>query len=54
MSAGAEVTIADKVVGHITSTVGDVALAMVRREVQPGTDVQVGNATAVVEATSSG
>jgi len=39
-----------KTVGEITSSAGDVALAMVRREVEPGGEVQAGAVTTVVEA----
>ena len=39
---GAEVVAGEKVVGTLTSVAGDVALAMIRREIEPATVVQVG------------
>ena len=51
LAAGADVSVGDKVVGRVTSSVGDVALAMIRREVDPGAIVLVGGGDeAVVEA----
>jgi hypothetical protein len=47
---GAEVVADGKTVGEVTSTAGDVALAMLRREVEPGATVTVAHATATVEA----
>ncbi len=54
MAAGTEVLFADREVGAITSTAGDLALAMVRREVEIGEMVQVGGTTAVVEVLRPG
>ena len=49
--AGAPVTAGDgKTVGEITSSAGDVALAMVRREVEPGAQLDAAGVAAVVEA----
>jgi folate-binding protein YgfZ len=39
--AGAEIVVGDKVVGALTSVAGNAALAMVRREIEPPTDVTV-------------
>jgi folate-binding protein YgfZ len=50
LARSAEVTLDGKAVGEVTSSVGDVALAMVRHEVEPGAVVAVGAATATVEA----
>ncbi len=47
---GAEVVVGEKVVGVITSAAGEVALAMVRREVEPGAEVRAGTVTATVES----
>jgi folate-binding protein YgfZ len=47
---GDDVSAGDKTVGSIASSAGDVALALVRREVEPGATVQVGSASATVEA----
>ena len=41
MPRGAEVVAGDKVVGELTSSAGGLALAMVRREVEPPADVIV-------------
>jgi folate-binding protein YgfZ len=49
LPTGAEITFDGRPVGAVTSSVGDVALAMVRREVEAGTDVTVGAVGAVVE-----
>jgi tRNA-modifying protein YgfZ len=49
LEAGAEVARGDKVVGVVTSAVGEVALAMLRREIEPGAEVRAGVVTAVVE-----
>ena len=38
---GAEIVVGDKVVGALTSAAGHAALAMVRREIEPPTDVLV-------------
>jgi folate-binding protein YgfZ len=46
---GAEVTNYGRGVGEVTSSAGDVALAMLRREVEPGTQVHAGDASARVE-----
>ena len=43
---GGEVTVDGRAVGTITSRAGSVALAMLRREVEPGTDVDVAGAAA--------
>jgi folate-binding protein YgfZ len=47
---GAPITAGDKVVGEVTSSAGDVALAMIRAEVEPGATVSVGESAATVEA----
>ena len=47
---GAAVEHDGKAIGEITSTAGPVALAMLRREVEPGASVTAGPTTAVVEA----
>ena len=52
LAPGADVTYDDKTVGTITSSAGDVALAMLRREVEPGTVVAVAGAPATVESTT--
>ena len=44
------VALDDRDVGEVTSSAGPVALAMLRREVEPGTTVRVGATSAVVEA----
>ena len=49
LALGAEVAVGDKVVGVVTSAVDEVALAMLRREVEPGAEVHAGAVTAVVE-----
>jgi folate-binding protein YgfZ len=46
---GAEVAVEGKTVGEVTSSAGDVALAMLRREVDPGAQVMVDGASATVE-----
>jgi tRNA-modifying protein YgfZ len=46
----AAVTLDGKAVGAVTSSAGDVALAMVRHEVEPGAVVVVDDVTATVEA----
>jgi len=45
----AEVSFGDKVVGVVTSAAGEVALAMLRREVEPGAEVRAGSVRATVE-----
>lgn len=50
---GAEIMLADKVVGRLGSTcvsprLGPIALALVRREAAPGASVEVGGASAEV------
>jgi folate-binding protein YgfZ len=50
LDVGTEVVVGDKVVGTVTSSVGDVALAMLRREVEPGATVMVDEQAAHVEA----
>ena len=47
---GASVALDDREVGEVTSSTGAVALAMLRREVEPGATVRVGAVAAVVEA----
>lgn len=47
---GAAVAVDDREVGAVTSAAGPVALAMLRREVEPGETVRVGAVSAVVEA----
>lgn len=47
---GAAVTVAGREVGRVTSAVDDVALAMIRREVEPGSVVEVGGSESRVEA----
>lgn len=47
---GAEVSSGGKVVGEVTSSAGDVALAMLRHEIEPGAVVTVGTTTATVES----
>jgi folate-binding protein YgfZ len=49
---GADVVADDRNVGSVTSSAGDVALAMLRREIEPGAAVRVGDAHATVEAIS--
>jgi tRNA-modifying protein YgfZ len=50
MSRGSEVTADGRTLGEVTSSVGDVALAMVRREIEPGAVVVVDGVAATVEA----
>lgn len=50
LAAGSAVTLAGKTVGEVTSTAGRVALAMVRREVEPGGTVDADGVPAAVEA----
>jgi len=50
LARGESVMAGDKKVGEVTSSAGDVALAMVRHEVEPGAPVAVGATTATVEA----
>jgi folate-binding protein YgfZ len=50
LATGDELTLDGKVVGQITSSVGDVALGYVRREVESGATVDVRGTTATVEA----
>jgi len=47
---GASVALDDREVGEVTSSTGSVALAMLRREVEPGATVRIGAVAAVVEA----
>jgi folate-binding protein YgfZ len=49
LDAGADVTSDGKVVGRVTSAVGDVALATLRHEVEPGAVVSAGAVNARVE-----
>jgi folate-binding protein YgfZ len=51
LDRGAPVIAEGKEVGEITSSADDVALAIVRREVEPGATVTVGTASALIEAT---
>jgi folate-binding protein YgfZ len=50
LARGDDITTHGKSVGTVTSSAGDVGLAMLRREVEPGTRVDIGNTTATVEA----
>jgi folate-binding protein YgfZ len=50
LERGSVVTLDGKEVGEITSSAGNVALAMLRREVEPGAAVRAGDAAAVIEA----
>jgi tRNA-modifying protein YgfZ len=54
LRVGAPLVVADKVVGEVTSSVGDVALGMVRREVETGDELTADDTTAVVEAITFG
>ena len=49
LQRGAEVSYGDKVVGVVTSAVDELALAMLRREIEPGAEVRAGAVTAAVE-----
>jgi folate-binding protein YgfZ len=50
LRAGARVTAGDREVGDVTSAAGTVALAMLRREVEPAAVVDVAGVAATVEA----
>jgi len=50
LAPGAVVSLDGREVGAVTSTAGDVALAMLRREVEPGASVLVGDVAVAVEA----
>jgi folate-binding protein YgfZ len=50
LAVGDDVVYEGKVVGRVTSSAGDVGLAMLRREVEPGATVDVNGARANVEA----
>ncbi len=50
LARGEAVALDGRDVGEVTSAAGDVALAMLRREIEPGTSLQVGAAPVVVEA----
>jgi tRNA-modifying protein YgfZ len=50
IARGATLLAGGKEVGTVTSAAGTVGLAMVRRQVEPGTAVTAGNVTATVEA----
>ena len=50
LTRGASVVYEGRAIGEVTSAAGSVALAMIRREIEPGADVDVGAVTAVVEA----
>jgi hypothetical protein len=54
LAPGAGVVVGGREVGRVTSAAGDVALAMVRREIAPGTEVVAGATRAVVETAGSG
>jgi folate-binding protein YgfZ len=51
LERGTAVTLDGKDVGEVTSSVGDVALAMLRREVEAGATVSADRASALIEAT---
>jgi tRNA-modifying protein YgfZ len=53
LRSGTEVTFEGRAVGSITSAAGDVALAMLRREVEPGAMVDVNGVTARVETVTA-
>jgi folate-binding protein YgfZ len=50
LAAGDDVIADGKAVGSVTSSVGDVGLGVIRREVELGAQVQAGSAVATVEA----
>ena len=50
LTRGAAVSVDGREVGEVTSAAGDIALAMLRREVEPGAGVRAGEVSAVVEA----
>jgi folate-binding protein YgfZ len=50
LTRGAAVSLDGREVGEVTSAAGDIALAMLRREVEPGAGVSAGEVAAVVEA----
>ena len=50
IARGATVAFEGRAVGEVTSVQGPVALAMLRREVEPGAQVEIGAVAAVVEA----
>jgi folate-binding protein YgfZ len=50
ITRGATVAFEGRDVGEVTSAAGPVALAMLRREVEPGAQVEIGAVAAVVEA----
>jgi folate-binding protein YgfZ len=50
LTAGKEVVYDGKVVGRVTSSAGEVGLAMLRREVEPGDRVETAAVSATVEA----
>ena len=50
VARGAVVAVAEREVGEVTSSSGGVALAMLRREIDPGTRVDAGGVAAVVES----
>jgi tRNA-modifying protein YgfZ len=50
LAAGAEVVADGTAVGTVTTAVGNVALALLRREVQPGATVRAGGVVSVVES----
>jgi folate-binding Fe-S cluster repair protein YgfZ len=50
LARGATVAYEGREIGEVTSTGGAVALAMLRREVEPGAHVGAGDVEAVVEA----
>jgi folate-binding protein YgfZ len=50
LAPGATVSVDGREVGAVTSSAGDVALAMLRREIEPGAPVLVGDVSALVES----
>jgi hypothetical protein len=54
ITAGADVEADGKVVGTVTSAAGDVGLALLRREVEPGAVARAGMTDVTVEVARSG
>jgi hypothetical protein len=54
LQSAADVTSDGRVVGTVTSAIDDVGLAMLRREVEPGAQVKVGEHDVLVEAINAG
>ncbi len=50
VAVGAMVSFEGRDIGEVTSASGDIALAMLRREIEPGASVHAGEVPAVVEA----